>query len=203
MRLRSLVPVAACLAGCVSIDRQPAEQVRYLLDARRQATRPRPADGPVLVVRPFHASQGFSGKGFVYRRDGVAETDFYAEWFVPPAVALTELATQWLDRIGLFHAVVPVGTRLPNSYTLEADLLEISADYGAKPPHARLRMKWLVLEGSWPVVSSGEFDQHEPLTDTQPATYAQAQQKLAARFLEAMETALTAAAPASRPTSRE
>jgi cholesterol transport system auxiliary component len=195
-----LVLAAALLHGCVSFDRQPLEQVRYALEARRDP-RPRPADGPVLVVRPFHAGQGFAGKAFVYRRpDGAIETDFYAEWFVPPAIALTELAAHWLDRSGRFGAAVPLGSRVRPTHALEADLLELSADYGSTPPQARLHVRWLWLGEGERVTGSGEFDERAPLADTEAATYAQAANRLAARFLEAL--AATFPTAASRPAAR-
>lgn len=184
------LPVLA-LAGCVSLERESPEQMRFLLEARRDAA-PRLDAGPILTVRPFHAAHAFAGKTFVYRRAGGAvENDFYAEWLVAPAAALTELAIDWLDRCGKVQAAIPIGSRLAPTHALEADLLEISADYGSAAPSACLRVKWLLLDATHNrVLGSGTFDEREPLADREAATYAKAQQRLATRFLQALESAV-------------
>jgi cholesterol transport system auxiliary component len=125
--------VAAALilsAGCVDALKSEYPERRYFtLTAQRPGEAAPPAKEGVLRVRRFTASKVSEGSELVTRTGETEyETDFYNQFFAPPAIQLTEQAHRWLGASGLFSAVVGTGSSVPETHILEGNVTALYAD---------------------------------------------------------------------------
>jgi ABC-type uncharacterized transport system auxiliary subunit len=127
MRRRALLALLL-LAGC-SVLPQRGYPVRrdWPLVVRRGPPPPRSRAGrPILLVRAIAAGPGLEGRGLVtVQPDGSVHSDYYEQWVVPPAEAVTDLLRQWLAESGAFRAVLAPGSVAPADLVLEGTLTEL------------------------------------------------------------------------------
>ena len=121
---RALLAAALFLApaGCVSLERPYPERTFYAIDATREGPKRPAAAAPKAVLRiaPCRVSPAFDTPKIVARLDASRyETDFYSEFFIAPGEMLTEEVREWLERSGLFGAVVGGGSELESGFVLE------------------------------------------------------------------------------------
>jgi cholesterol transport system auxiliary component len=116
--------------GCVDALKSEYPERRYFtLAAQRPGEAAVPAKEGVLRVRRFTASKLSEGNELVTRiGETEFETDFYNQFFSPPAMQLTEQAHRWLGASGLFSAVVGTGSSVPETHILEANVVALYAD---------------------------------------------------------------------------
>ena len=128
-RARRALVVAAglVLAGCSVTRPSPVKQT-FLLDppmpaavAKTQPTSLRM--GTVTVAAPFR------GRGFVSREGDLRyETDFYNEFFVPPATMIGELTGRALERAKVFALVAPSSSPADADWILDAFVTSLFVD---------------------------------------------------------------------------
>ncbi|HEX5328115.1 MAG TPA: ABC-type transport auxiliary lipoprotein family protein [Acetobacteraceae bacterium] len=138
------------LGACSVLPQQGyVQQTQWPLVVRRpESARPR-ARGRVLVVRDVHPAPGLEQRGVQWLLpDGSVHVDFYNQWAVPPAQAVTDDLRRWLADSGLFAAVVAPDSGLTPDLTLEPELTTFIADPKALTAHAALA---LVLLDQHPV----------------------------------------------------
>jgi cholesterol transport system auxiliary component len=123
----ALAAVAA-LASC-GLSRPSPVKRTYLLEpaAPSAAATPRPATlrvGVVTVAAPFR------GRTFVYRESDLKyDSDYYDEFFIPPATMLAETTARALVAANVFRRVVPgSSTGEDGDYVLDAFVLELYGD---------------------------------------------------------------------------
>ncbi len=119
-------------AGCVSVRRGYPEKRRYMLHVEREGPTAIPSQGglPTLVIERFGAAPPFAGKGFVYRTgEARYESDFYNEFFVPPAAMVTEQTRAWLAGSGLFGTMARSAAYVQPDYALDGMVTAIYGDY--------------------------------------------------------------------------
>jgi ABC-type uncharacterized transport system auxiliary subunit len=115
------------------------EQTQWPLVVRRPDTTPPRAKGHVLVVRDIRPAPGLEQRGLQWLlSDGSVHVDFYNQWAVPPAQAVTDDLRRWLAASGLFAAVVAPDSGLTPDLTLEGDLSAFIADPRRLTAHAAL-----------------------------------------------------------------
>lgn len=120
------------LASC-SLSRPAPVKGMFLLEPTMPAAAatPKPNSvrvGVVTVAAPFR------GKTFVYR-DGELryEADYYDEFFVAPAIMMSEAAAKALNASNVFRRVVPFGAAAEDGdYVLDGFVSEFYADARAK-----------------------------------------------------------------------
>jgi cholesterol transport system auxiliary component len=140
--LAGLAGGLAALGGC-SVLPQPAYVQRrdWPLVMRRETALPERKGGRVLLVRSIQPGPGLDQRGLQWLNpDGSVHVDFYEEWAVPPADAVTDDVRQWLADAGLFSAVVAPGSRLNPDFTLEGQLNALIADPKAGTARASLAL---------------------------------------------------------------
>ena len=130
---RALVAVVAfagmaALASCGFSHPSPVKRT-YLLEAAAPATAAtaKPASvrvGVVNVAAPFRA------KTFVYRESDLKyESDFYDEFFIPPATMLADATARALAAAKVFRRVVPASvTGEDGDYVLDGFVSELYGD---------------------------------------------------------------------------
>jgi len=133
---------AAGLAGCSVLPKTPyVEQTQWPLIVKRPETLPRRPSGPVLAVRDVSPAPGLDQRGLQWLLpNGSVHVDFYNQWAVPPAQAVTTDLQQWLAAAGLFSGVVGVGSGLTPDLELDATLTTFIADPRVMTAHAALAL---------------------------------------------------------------
>jgi cholesterol transport system auxiliary component len=133
---------AAGLAGCSVLPKTPyVEQTQWPLIVKRPETLPRRPNGPVLAVRDVTPAPGLDQRGLQWLLpNGSVHVDFYNQWAVPPAQAVTMDLQQWLAASGLFSGVVAVGSGLTPDLELDATLSTFIADPRVLTAHAALAL---------------------------------------------------------------
>ena len=82
--------LVSTFSGCVSLTREAPETIRYVLDAERASPKVANPIDVALEVRSLHATPPFGNRKLVFRDgDDTVEVDFYREFIVPPATAVT------------------------------------------------------------------------------------------------------------------
>jgi cholesterol transport system auxiliary component len=123
--------VATLLAAC-SISRPYATKRMFLLEptpptAPAAAGTPRPASVRVGIV---NVAAPFRGKTFVYRESDLRyEADYYDEFFVAPAIMVSDATAKALAASNVFRRVVPFGAASDEGeYALDGFVSELYAD---------------------------------------------------------------------------
>jgi len=135
--------VALVLAGCTLFpEREPVERAWYLLELPPEPA-PRVAGAPLAVeLASVRVAPAYAGSGLVYRLgDHRYESDYYHEWFLPPARHLEQLLRERWGRPGSAIELVDnaEAERARGRPALRLDVL-VTALYGdldeAQPAHA-------------------------------------------------------------------
>ncbi len=157
-----LVLLILVLPGCVDfgLAKEAPQRLRYVLDAQRPAGSATPAGSAakpnqeiVLEVRSFHGAAAYIDNDFIYRRGALIEADYYNGFLTPPAVAISELARRWLGESDMFSVVQGVGTRLPPTHALEADIFALFGDFSEpSAPRAKIEIAFAMVRCDDPVM---------------------------------------------------
>ena len=149
-RLRNHLPLAALLGltSCVDFSQQAPEKERYLLATRRRAITAPAAGAPVLLLRTFAVAPAFAGRAMVVQTGPQTfASDYFHEWFIPPADAVTAVVERWFLDCGRFAAVVHTGSPLPARYRLEGDLRVFQVDVSKTArPHAVVELQIYLID---------------------------------------------------------
>jgi cholesterol transport system auxiliary component len=126
----AVVAVLVAGAGCLGdLKSEYPERRFYTVSAQRPGEAAPPAKEAVLRIRRFTASKLSEGNELVTRvGETEYETDFYNQFFSPPAMQLTEQAQRWLGASGLFSAVVGTGSSVPETHILEGNVVALYRD---------------------------------------------------------------------------
>jgi len=126
-----------------------AERKYYVLDAIREGKPAAVHSDATLRLRRFNVDEAFAARGLVYRVDEFRyEPDYYHQFLVLPGVMITEETRDWLANSGLFGRVTAVGSRLESTYLLEANVIDLYADFTPKAaPEAVMEIRFFLLAG--------------------------------------------------------
>ena len=144
----SLLPIALAAGGCATATSH--EERHYILEAVREGNAVRPARVGSLEVLRFSVDTAFAGKNLIYRLGELQyEADYYHQFLVAPGIMITEKTRRWLADSGLFHNVVPVGTRIAADYTLEGNVTALYGDFANESaPVAVMEVRFFLLENA-------------------------------------------------------
>jgi cholesterol transport system auxiliary component len=125
----ALLAAVATLASC-SLSRPSPAKRTFLLDPAlpsASAAAPKPTSVRVGVV---NVAAPFRGKAFVYRDSELKyDADYYDEFFVAPAVMLSEATAKALVGANVFRRVVPFGAAADDGdYVLDGFVSELYGD---------------------------------------------------------------------------
>lgn len=168
-----LIWIYPLLNGCMDFGKEIPEKRFFMLDVSRQGPESRTEGRGVLKVRRFRISPEFDGKGFVYQIGPTGyESDYYNEFFIPPAEMITEKVREWLEGSGLFKNVVRASSGLEANYLLEGEILSLYGDYreGAES-RAALKMQlrfFREAESHTEVIFSTKYQMSVPLKEKTP-----------------------------------
>ncbi|MEZ5965137.1 MAG: hypothetical protein R3F56_14985 [Planctomycetota bacterium] len=179
------------LTACVSLERPAADKRRFLLAAARPERNEPAADG-VLSIPNFHVLAAWAGPGITRRHaDGTVSVDFDAEFFVPPGLALAEIARTWLGDAGVCRAVTADDSHLPPTHWLEGDVLELCVDERrAGAPVAVLAIDLFLVDRERRPVHRFVLRKSAALADARAATAVSALNDALAAWLADLESEL-------------
>jgi cholesterol transport system auxiliary component len=183
------------LIGCLNLERSYPEKRYFILDVSRDEDISSPDTGTVLKVRRFRISSRYEGRGFVYRLAGLNyESDFYNEFFIPPASLLTDEIHQWMAGSGLFQYVVNPSSHLAPTHFLEGAVTALYGDYGVSTaPKAILEMQFFLLQETSAdpkIIYQSKYRKEEPLKGNTPDALVKSWNKALGQILTEFETDL-------------
>ncbi|MBI3736175.1 membrane integrity-associated transporter subunit PqiC, partial [Candidatus Sumerlaeota bacterium] len=158
------------LSGCISLKKGYPDKHFFVLDLTHPpVTNPPARPNRVLQISPFQISPRYEGQEFVYRTGELRyESDFYNQFFIPPAVIITEEFTRWLAASGLFDRVTNPSDMASPTQILNGSITAIYGDYTEKRPKAILEIQILihpVSESKGPAYFQRNYRQEIPLKD--------------------------------------
>lgn len=143
-----LLAVASFAGGCAGgFDRN--EQY-FILEAVRQGGPVQPVADGSLEVHRFSIDAAFMTKNLVYRLGEFKyEADYYRQFLIPPGTMITDRTRDWLADSGLFQIVLPMGSRIVPTYTLEGNVAALYGDFADEAaPSAVMEIRVFLLENA-------------------------------------------------------
>lgn len=188
------VPLAALVVGGCAGGRSYEEHY-YILEAVRP-DQPRAARrDATLEVHRFSVDAAFAGKGLVYRLGDMRyETDYYRQFLIAPGTMITERVRRWLDDAGLFGQVLPVGSRVTPTHTLEGTVTALYGDFADESRAAAvMEIRFFLLanaEGQERVVFAQTYRAATPVRDQTAEVFVEALNKSLMEILTRLEADL-------------
>jgi cholesterol transport system auxiliary component len=195
---RLLLATGAALLGaaCSNPLSQPYPEKRlFLLEARRPGT-PQPGRrGRVVLVRDVQAVPGTESRSLQTRLpDGQSRSDFWNEFFAPPAAMVDDALRRWLAESGAASAVLAPGSRARADIAIEATLTALYGDATTPgAPRARIGISalFLGLDRDPPrILGQVTMEESAPLASLDPPVLAAGLNTALAGALGQMEAAL-------------
>ncbi len=164
--------LGAGLVGCSLSKAYPAKDYFVI-----EAAHPNPSAGAgnaILRVQTLDISETFSSKGLVSRVSDVSyESDYYAEFFTPPATMITESLASWLQDSGDYREVIGAASRLAPDWVLEGTVDALYGDLRAPDaPKAVLSFQVRLVDDRGPrsqVVFSKKYAATQSVASASPA----------------------------------
>lgn len=186
MRRLALLAVALAASACSTFN--PAPPVRTF---RLSYPAPAPAyDAPAGVVRvgPFSSAQVYDRVDFIYREGpyGVG-IDSYARWITAPSGMLADLIARDLAAARIASAVLQGASALPADHELGLRIEELDErDDGGCSAHLRVRALLVRIGARGPRTPVFEevFENEQPCTAGDPASFAEAMSRAAQEISE-------------------
>ncbi len=133
-RLILLAPFAFTACASLLPAQKYIARTNWPLDPLPPAQNPANPSGPILMVRPITAAPGLDQQGLQSLAPGGSLTiDYYNNWAVQPADAVTQALINWTQASGAFSAVITPGSRLTPTLIVEGEITQFLAD----PAHAQ------------------------------------------------------------------
>lgn len=173
-RIAGTLLVLACagflLSGCARLKTTYPEKRFFMITSERDAPPVSLQNPGILLIEDFSISPAFQSKEMVYRTGQLEyETDFYHNFFLPPAEMITIETRRWISDSGLVSMVTGRRSPLEARYRLEASIPSLYADLRGDSPEAVFEIQFLLLDTkSRPpaVVLQRDYRQEHPLPDT-------------------------------------
>jgi cholesterol transport system auxiliary component len=187
-----LVFSALGAGGCAETSYQ---KEYYILEATRNAPLAAARSDETLDVRRFTVSTAFATRSMIYRLSEYQyEPDYYRQWMIAPAAMLTEQTRHWLANSGLFKQVVPSGSQIVPSYSLQAIVTAMYGDFTDKAaPTAVLRIRFFLAQrkgGEEAIIFSQPYRTATPMSDNTGPAFVGAMSKNLVEILTRLEADL-------------
>ena len=115
-------------AGC---NQKSYQKMQYILEAKRAYPPEEKRIADSLFVNRFTINPEFDSKQFVYQISNFEyEADYYNEFYIPPAIMITQKVSNWLSESGLFQRVSEsIGYSSTPDYILEGNIVSLYCDF--------------------------------------------------------------------------
>jgi cholesterol transport system auxiliary component len=189
-----LLPALLLASGCLKLEKSYPQKSSYALQALRSAPSQQTPSQQILQIRKFASAPAYRGRGFVYRTgEQTWQSDYYRQFFTPPAAMITEQCRRWLQQTGIYSQINQGGYP-PADHLLQGRIVALHGDYRPdRTPEAVLELQLtLIDERSTPgrIVLDRLYRRSLPLADRQPATLVNAWNEALATILSEFEAQL-------------
>lgn len=177
MRRRMLLGGLAVGACSNPLSQPYPEKQLFLLEARRPGAPQRTPRGKVVLVRDVQSTPGTESRSLVTRLPGGQQrSDFWNEFFAPPAAMVDDALRRWLTESGAAAAVLAPGSRARADIAIEATLTALFGDgTEAAAPRARVGLAVLFLgvdRDPARILGQVTIDEAAPVASLAPAAVA-------------------------------
>jgi cholesterol transport system auxiliary component len=172
----------------------PTEHTYFLAWQAAGNAPPGPAAGPDLLLSPMLAAPGFDGADMAYVRTP-HEIEYFAHhrWVDAPARLLEPLLVRAVEHTGLFHCVVPPGSRADVALRLDSHLLHLRQVQWPGSGELQLAVRLVLIEmASGRVLGEHVLEVNEPLEEFTPYDGVQAANRAVARLMSGVQDFLAA-----------
>lgn len=143
-----LVCAVAMLSPGCNLKQPHAEQHAFTLEAARTQP-PQSRLIPAQVqVKLATIAPPFDSKAFTYRTSDLGyKSDYYNGFVTAPNALLTAQLQSWCEAARLFQSVVPAGSTLPVTHTLETRVFTLHGDFrNPSAPQAVVEARFQLLD---------------------------------------------------------
>jgi cholesterol transport system auxiliary component len=170
----------------------------YIVEVTRNAPPVAVRSDETLEVRRFTVNTAFATRSLVYRLNEYQyEPDYYRQYLIAPAAMITEETRHWLANSGLFKQILPPGSQIASSYSLQAIVTALYGDFTDKAaPAAVLRIRFFVAQrkgGDEVIIFSRAYRTATPMSDKTGPALVDAMSKNLVEILTRLETDLQTA----------
>lgn len=137
------------LGGCSLFGKKEELPANYTLEVERVLERPSPqAAEQVLEVAPFRIAPRYRDRIWVYREgDSWYRAQEEQAFLIPPQLLVTEQISKYLNRSGLFGAVVQGESRLQVTHLLEGAVTALYGDFSDPVvPRAVMEIQFFLID---------------------------------------------------------
>ena len=196
-RLGILTLALSLLPSCVDLSRTNPEKQYYRLHVERAGPKGSKISDTRVHVSRFAVSPGFGTKELVYHKGRQEyESDFYNEWFLPPAIMVTQEIREWLNDSGIFETVVTPSSLVEPNYILEGIVNSLYGDVEDRSqPKAILAMQTMLIRQTatnTSVVAQFDYRQEVAVEEYSQESLVAALNQALGKILKQLETDLQA-----------
>jgi len=140
-----LVLSAIAITGCAQST--PGKEF-FMIEASRPSGVVQTPSDAMLEVYLLNVDTAFASKNLIYRLGEFQyETDYYRQFLVAPGLMFTEKTRHWLADSGLFKQVLPPGSQITPTYTLQGIVTTLYGDFtNASAPVAVVRIRYFLVQ---------------------------------------------------------
>lgn len=189
----ALPAIAFVADGCAG--GRSYEEHHFILEAVRPGEPMQVRNDATLEVHRFSVDAAFATKALVYRLNELTyETDYYRQFLISPGTMITERTRHWLADSGLFGHVLPVGSRIVPTHTLEGNVTALYGDFTSESaPAAVMEIRFFLLAnagGQESIVFAQTYRAATPVRDRTTVVFVEALNKSLMEILTRLETDL-------------
>ena len=139
----------ATFYGCAKLDKDYPARDYYTLSVQRPPGNFGNEIDKIFEFTRMSISPNFNGREFIYKLDDSKfDSDFYNQFFSPPAVIITVEVGGWIESSKIFKNVVDPYTPIYPNYSLHGTIKELFGDYSKSKPEAVLSIHFYLLDES-------------------------------------------------------
>lgn len=143
-----LISIAA-FYGCAKLDKDYPARDYYTLSVQRPPGNFGNEIDKIFEFTRMRISPNFNGREFVYKLDDSKfDSDFYNQFFSPPAVIVSVEVGRWIRSSKIFKNVIDPFTPIHPNYSLYGTIKELFGDYSKSKPEAVLSIHFYLLDES-------------------------------------------------------
>jgi len=144
-----LLILIAAFYGCAKLDKDYPARDYYTLSVQRPPGNFGNEIDKICEFTRMNISPNFNGREFVYKLDDSKfDSDFYNQFFSPPAVLLSVEVGRWIESSKIFKNVIDPFTPIHPNYALYGTIKELFGDFSKSKPEAVLSIKFYLLDES-------------------------------------------------------
>jgi len=144
-----LLILIAAFYGCAKLDKDYPARDYYTLSVQRPPGNFGNEIDKIIEFTRMNISPNFNGREFVYKLDDSKfDSDFYNQFFSPPAVLLSVEVGRWLESSKIFKNVIDPYTPIHPNYALYGTIKELFGDFSKSKPEAVLSIHFYLLDES-------------------------------------------------------